>query len=253
MKYIHLLLAATIMSGSVAFTAFAEDKPLDSKAIEEVVKKVIQDNPELIIKSLQNYELKKRSDEVVKASQNLKSLEGELKNNAFSPVAGNPQGDVTIVEFFDYHCGYCKRFFAELKQFLEQDKNVRVVFKEFPILSEDSKMASKAALAVNTIDKTKYLAFHNLLMKSSGGFDMNSLTAKAKEIGIDSEKFTKAMENPAIEKELENNRKLAEALNISGTPGIIIGQEITPGAIGLEELKARVASARAANANKNSK
>ena len=254
MHFKNIMMAATMLAsmGMMAATCYAEEPaaPLDEKKIEDLVKKAIQNNPELIIKSLQDYQIKKRADEILKAAQNLRSAETDLKNNPNSPVAGNPKGDVTIVQFFDYHCGYCKRFFATLKQLMDEDKNVKIVFKEFPILSEDSRLASKAALAVNSIDKSKYIAFHALLMKNSGEFTRENLKAKAREVGIDEATFSKAMENPELEKELENNRKLAESLNISGTPGVIIGQEIAPGAIPLEELKLRVANARISGKDK---
>lgn len=244
------LLASLLCSAAFAAASFfppvshADDKPLDKGDIETIVKKVISDHPELIIQSLQNYEIRKRAEDILKAEQSLKSSENDLKNNPDSPVAGNPKGDVTIVEFFDYHCGYCKKFFSTLSQLIEEDKNIKVVFKEYPILSEDSELAAKAALAVNSLDKSKYLGFHTALMKMSGAFTLNNLTAKAQEAGIDKDAFTKAMQSPAIEKELDNNRKLAKSLNINGTPGIIIGDEIAPGAIPLEDLKAKVASAR---------
>jgi len=232
--------------------ARAQEKPLTAAETEALVKKVIAENPELIIKSVESYQIKQQAASVSKAAQNIIALQNDLTNNPHSPSAGNPKGDVTVVEFFDYHCGYCKHFFPILTQLLEQDKNVRIVFKEFPILSEDSALASKAALAVNNIDPQKYMAFHAALMKSSGRFSMEILTEKAKEAGISEEAFKKALNNPELDKEIDHNRDLAQSLNIAGTPALIIGTELVPGAVEIETLKSKVAQARNAAKEKRS-
>jgi len=223
--------------------AFADEKPLSKPEIEAIVKKVISDNPELIVQSLQNYKLQKDAEALVKANDSLKVIKPELSKETM-PSAGNPKGDVTIMEFFDYHCGYCKRFYGEVSKLIQDDKNVRVVFVEFPILSPDSREASKAALAVNNIDKSKYFAFHTALMQAQGGFNQEVLNAKAKELGIDTAKMEKEMANPEIEKQLNRNKDIAIQLNISGTPAIIIGNEVVGGAISYEELKKKVDEAR---------
>ncbi|MEI7669262.1 MAG: DsbA family protein, partial [Pseudomonadota bacterium] len=144
----------------------------------------------------------------------------------------------------NYHCGYCKKFFQEVSQLIAEDKNVKIVFREFPILSEDSRLASKAALAVNSIDKNKYLAFHTALMNFRGEFTIESLISQAKELGIDEATFKKAFENPEIDKQIESNRELAKSLDISGTPAIIIDNEIAPGAIPYSQLKEKVENSR---------
>jgi len=212
--------------------------------VEAIVKKVIANNPELLVKSLQSYEAKEQAAKASKAAQNITALQGDLNDNPNSPSVGNPNGDVTVVEFFDYHCGYCKHFYPTVSQLIEQDKKVRVVFKEFPILSADSGVAAKAALAVNSIDPSKYFAFHTALMESTGSFDMSMLTEKAKEVGIDKETFLKAMKNPELSHELDHNKELAQALGIGGTPVIIIGTQFMPGAISYDMLKDKVAIAR---------
>ena len=166
---------------------------------------------------------------------------------------GNPKGDVTVVEFFDYHCGYCKRFMPEVAQLLKDDKNVRVVFKEFPILSDDSEVASRAALAVYNIDKSKYLDYHILLMQSSDSFTPEVLTANAEKVGISADDFKKAFNDPKLSKDIEDNKKLAQELAITGTPGIVIGTEFMPGAISYDKLKSTVQEVRdGQNLNKGS-
>jgi protein-disulfide isomerase len=236
------LFAGCLLLGSVA--AHAQEKPLTSAEVEAIVKKVIADNPELIVKSLQAYEAKEHAETLSKATQNIKSSQDDLNHNPDSPSAGNPKGDVTVVEFFDYHCGYCKRFFPALAKLMDEDKQIRIVFKEFPILAEDSATASKAALAVNSIDKKKYLAYHSALMQSSGSFTLDMLTEEANKLGISKAAFEKALKNPGIEKELDHNKELAQALGISGTPVIIVGTQFIPGAVGLDTLKEKIAAAR---------
>ncbi len=239
---ISIFATSLVLSSSAAN---AQEKPLTEAQVEEIVKKVIKENPDLIVKSVEMYQMKEQADSLSKAAKNVVAMQGDLQNNPNSPSIGNPNADVTIVEFFDYHCGYCKRFFPVLTQLLDSDHNLRLVFKEFPILAEDSALAAKAALAVNHIDKNKYLPFHTVLMKSSMGFTMENLTAKAKEIGIDPEDFKKAMQNPDLDKEISHNKDIAQQLNIAGTPAVIIGNEVIPGAITLDVLKEKVAAARA--------
>jgi len=240
---VFIVVLSMVLSSS---PTYAEDKPLTRAEVESIVKKTLQDNPEVIVKSLEAYQARQQAATMAKAAQNIIALQGDLKNNPNSPSIGNPNADVAVIEFFDYHCGYCKHFFPVISKLLEDDKNVNVVFKEFPILSEDSVLAAKAALAVNSIDKTKYFAFHSELMKAAGRYTMEILTEKAKEAGIDADTFKKAMSNPDIEKELSHNKELAQSLNIGGTPAIIIGKELLPGAVELDTIKAKIAAAREA-------
>jgi len=127
-----------------------------------------------------------------------------------------------------------------------------VVFKEFPILSEDSELAARAALAVYSIDKSKYFDYHTALMKSSGAFTMDMLTEKAKEVGIDPEAFKKALENPDVAKELSHNKEIAQSLHIDATPTVIVDTSLMTGAIDLDALKAKIADSRKAAAKKKS-
>jgi protein-disulfide isomerase len=250
--FTSLLVSAAAMSLVLTAPYANAQGTLTKSDVEAIVKKVIQDNPELILNSVKEYQMKQQAAMLSKASQNIVAMQGDLKNNPNSPSAGNPNGDVTVVEFFDYHCHYCKQFYPALAKLMDEDKNVRIVFKEFPILSEDSALAAMAALAVYSIDKSKYFAFHTELMKSSGAFTMDMLEAKAKEVGIDPDAFKKAMANPDLNKEIDHNKELAQSIGISGTPGIIVGTELIPGAVEYDALKAKVAAARQAAKEKRS-
>jgi protein-disulfide isomerase len=249
-------LAALLVSSACTLFAplgaSADDaKPLTHDEVEAVVKQVIHDNPELIIQAVEDYQQKQQMASVSKAAQNIISLQKDLNHDPLSPSIGNPKGDVTLVEFFDYHCGYCKHFFPEIGKLLKDDPNVRIVFKEFPILSEDSETASRAALAVYKIDPSKYFEFHTLLMKSSGTFSQEMLEGKAKEIGISPEELRKAMDDPNISKELERNKTMAQAIDIQGTPGLIIGTSMTPGAVPYDILKEKIADVRSRGKKKS--
>ena len=236
------LLAALLASAPVAHAA--DEKSLTKAETEALIKKVIHDNPELIFQTLLDYQSRTHLEEISKRAVNVSKQQDKLNYDPRSPWAGNPKGDVTVVEFFDYHCGYCKSFVPELGKLIDQDKNVRVVFKEYPILSEDSTYAAKASLAVFQIDPAKYMDYHIQLMSQRGNFNEEILTSLAQRVGIDPETFKKKLADPEIEKDLANNRELAGDLGISSTPTIVVGTDITPGAISYEGLKKRVEDVR---------
>jgi protein-disulfide isomerase len=232
--------AALVMATLAPVAAGADDaKPMSQAEVEAIVKKVIKENPDLIFQTLLDYQQKTAAERMSKATQNLVALQEKISHDTHSPSIGNPNGDVTLIEFFDYHCGYCKRFFPEIPKLLEEDKGVRVIFKEFPILSEDS-----AALAVYSIDPKKYYDYHIELMNSSGKFTEDMLTDAATHIGIDADAFKKAFQDPERKKTIEANRKLADDLGVDATPAIIIGTELLPGAVPYEDLKAKIQEVR---------
>lgn len=229
-----------------AGAASAQEKPVTRKEVEEIVKQVILDNPEVLMKSVENYQVKMQAERAANASKAIKDMEKELASDTLSPVVGNPKGSVTLIEFFDYHCGYCKHMLPVVTQLIEEDKDVKVVFKEFPILSEDSVTAAKAALAVYKIAPKKYFDFHTALMKASGSFDEAKLLEVAKSLGIDPDKVKSAMASKEVDDEITKNRAIATKAGISGTPAMIIGGQLIPGAVEIGELKKKVAAERAA-------
>ena len=160
------------------------------------------------------------------------------------PVGGNPRGDVTIVEFFDVRCGYCKRMEPVMAQFLAQDRNVRIIYKDLPILGPTSVLASKALLAAQK--QNAYEKLREALMKVSGEISTSSIQAEAQKLGLDWPRLSKDMEDPAIKQRIDANLALAQMLGIQGTPAMVVGTELIPGAVGLTELKRVVAEARKA-------
>jgi protein-disulfide isomerase len=214
------------------------------REVEAVIQDYIQKNPEVIMRAIQSYQVKMEAEKRKQAKKNLTSLNAELSLNAGSPVIGNPDGDITIVEFFDYRCGYCKRVFPTIQALLREDGNIRYVLKELPILGPDSIFASQAALAVWNTTPEKYLSFHAALMASRGNLTAAKIFRIANDLALDTEALSKNMKNKSVNEELTMNMELSERLNITGTPAFIIGDQLSPGAISLDEIKKMVAIAR---------
>ena len=168
----------------------------------------------------------------------------ELFKDPTSPVGGNPNGDVTIVEFFDYQCGYCKRVFPRLEKLLIDDSNLRFVFKEMPILGPNSVFAARAALAARKQGEKQYVAFHKVMMASRGSLNKASVLRFATDAGLDVERLKGDMEDDNINDMIRRNLKLADALSINGTPAFVIGDTIVRGAVDLLKLKILVERAR---------
>jgi len=165
-----------------------------------------------------------------------------LLNDIDSPEAGNPDGDVTLVEFFDYNCGYCKKAFSAVQEVLEKDKKVRVVFKEFPILGPSSETAAKWALAAGK--QKKYFEFHKKLMNNKSPIDDVLLEKIAKDIGMDVDQAKKDTGSADVLKQIEDNRSLASSLGLGGTPAFVIGEEVVPGMMFPEDFLKKIAEMR---------
>ena len=212
--------------------------------IEAVVREYILNNPEIVVESLRGYEVKHRQANEDDAKKAIAANRDALERNPTSPVAGNPQGDVTIVEFFDYRCGYCKKALPAVQELLKTDKNVRMVFKEFPILGPDSLTAARTALAVWKIAPAKYLPFHLALMESRGELSEGRVLEIAKKVGVDAEKLEAAKADPEIDAMIGRNHELARTLQINGTPAFVVGGRLVPGAVDVATLRELVEAAR---------
>ncbi len=226
----------SILKGSGAGGASKEE-------IEKIIADYIQNNPKLILESVSKYQQHASEEDNKKALASIKDKLNEVENDPTSPVAGNPKGDVVLVEFLDYSCGYCKKVLPSIIKFIEEDKNIKVVFKELPILGPNSELTAKAALAVHIISPNKYFAFHKKLMGGQVG-GQESINTAAKELGIDVKAMEEKMKSPEIEKIIAKNRELASSIGIHGTPAFVVGGELVPGAVDFDTLKALVAKAR---------
>jgi len=219
--------------------AFGEEERL---AIEVIVRDYILSNPEIIVEALRGFEERQRLADVERAQRRITESRDDLQNDPSDPIGGNPDGDVTVVEFFDYQCPYCKVVAPRLTQLLQDDSDIRFVYKEWPILGPVSDIAARAALAARM--QGDYVAFHDRLMTASGRLTEESIFRAAEELGFDIQQLRRDMAAPEIDEIIRRNRALADRLGISGTPAFVIGDVFVPGAIGLAELRALVEQSR---------
>ncbi len=210
--------------------------------IETVVREYLRAHPEVVLEALQEMERREQERQRVLRSEAIRANLAQLTQDPASPVGGNPQGKVTIVEFFDYQCGYCKRQVGELKKLLQGDADVRLVYKDLPILGPPSVFAARAALAA--WKQGKHEALHEALMAISEPLTEELVLKAAGQSGLDTARLEKDMADPSVSEALDRNFQLQRALNIEGTPALIVGTEFVPGAAGVEALKALVARAR---------
>lgn len=210
--------------------------------IETVIREYLHAHPEIVVEALR--EMERRSQEVQRRqrAEAVRAHLTELTQDAGSPVGGNPNGSVTIVEFFDYQCGYCKREAVEIRKLLQADPDIRLVYKELPILGPVSAFAARAALAARS--QGKYEALHAALMATNERLTEQLVLQVAARSGVDMARLEKDMDDPSVAAALERNFELSRKLNIQGTPALIVGTEFVPGAANLDTLKELVARAR---------
>ncbi|MBM3602287.1 MAG: DsbA family protein [Alphaproteobacteria bacterium] len=234
--------AAAPAAKSTAESAKSSD-PLSREDVRAIVRDVIAKEPQLIIESLTKAQQEEELAAQKKRDEQLKTRKKELTADPDSPVAGNPKGDVTIVEFYDYNCGYCKMQATTLKKAVEEDGNVRWVFKDMPILRPESAIAAKASIAAAR--QGKHLNLHMALMALKRPIDSETVIFEtAEKAGLDVDRLKKDMADKAIGDALARSSKLAEDLGIRGTPFLIIGDKSFPGAVQESQLKAAIADAR---------
>ena len=217
---------------------------LTRSQLEQIIKDYIIKHPEVIVQTLVISEQQQKQNTETMVKQGIQTHQDELYNDKHSPVAGNPKGDVTIVEFFDYNCGFCKKISPTLAELIKEDKNVRVIFKEYPILSPESEVAAKAAIAFYQLKPEKYLDYHLAIMAHQGVPDMALLNELAAKHGVTGNQLKNMMEDKIVEKQLESVRNLGNALYIEGTPSTVIGEELVVGPIALEAMKEKIAAIR---------
>jgi protein-disulfide isomerase len=220
----------------------AEISPAQRQAIEGIIHDYLMQNPDVLIEALRGAEDKMNREADAKASKVLSERRSEIFDDPATPVGGNPRGDVTIVEFFDYRCPYCKQVLPSLQTLLKEDHDLRFIYKEMPVLGPASVTTAHAALASQR--QGKYEAFHNAMMGTKGQITEETVFRVAGSVGLDVGRLKQDMAAPEIERAIKNNLALADALNIRGTPGFIIGNHVVPGALDLEALKDMVAEAR---------
>mgnify|MGYP002830606476 CR=1 FL=1 len=212
-------------------------------AFEKVVRDYILQNPEIISEAIERLRAKQRLAEAQANKETLVTNWAAIFEDADAPVGGNPKGDVTVVEFFDYRCGVCKRIQLVVRELVKTDRNIRRVYKEWPILGPASVLAARAAIASRK--QGKYLPFHKAMMEATSDYSAPAIMAMAKSVGIDTGRLKKDMAAPEVDKIIRKNYALADKLGLNGTPSFVIGDTLLRGGRDLESLRAIVAEARA--------
>jgi len=245
-----LALAAVLFAAAVPTFEMARAQtfsPEQRGEIEKIVRDYLLRNPELLQEVIQEMERRQAQAEADKHRTAIKELAATIFNSKRQVVIGNPQGDVSLVEFFDYNCGFCRRALADKLELIKSDPKLRIVLKEFPVLGEGSTQAAQIAVAVRMQDKTggrKYLEFHQKMFASRGQIDRARALTVVREIGFDVARAEKDAASPEARQSLEEAFKLAEALGINGTPTYVVGDQVVVGAVGVEKLRAAINTAR---------
>ncbi|WHZ24667.1 MAG: 27kDa outer membrane protein [Nitrospira sp.] len=209
---------------------------------EQVIEEYIRTHPEVIEQSLQALENKRAAEEHQRQQAAIVAHQQDLLHDPTSPVSGNPTGDVTVVEFFDYRCGFCKKAASAVTQLQQDDAGVRIVYKDFPILGEASELAAKAALA--SVLQGKHRTFHEALLAAKGDLTKEQILHIAQGEGLDITRLERDMANPEWQAVIDRNRLLAKNLGINGTPAFIVGHDLVPGALDINMLQELVARRR---------
>lgn len=221
----------------------------EKAAIEDVVRDyLVTKHPEILMDAMKELQRRDQASAETKAEEAITTFKSQLFNDPNTPVGGNPKGDVTMIEFFDYQCGYCKMSEEAVLKELKEDKNVKFLYKDFPILGPMSVTAAKASFAAAR--QGKYVKFHDALMAKKDHVSEDMIYQTAKESGLDVEKLKKDMADDGIMKLIDANLKLGTDIGVRGTPMFIIGTQIYPGALQYDQLKKAVDDARAAAAPK---
>ena len=244
-----LLCAAAMVTAAVPPAGAIS--PSDKPEVEKIIREYLLANPEILRDAMMELQRREAEAESKERAAAVKTHEKLIFDSPRGVVVGNRQGDVTVVEFFDYNCGYCKRALEDMMTIMKADPKIKFVLKEFPVLGPGSIEAAQVAVAVRMQDKDgkKYLDFHQKLLGGRGQADKARAMAAAKDAGLDMAKIEKDMTSPEVRATLEENFKLAESMGMNGTPSYVVGKQVVVGAVGLDALKEKVAQARCGKAS----
>ena len=241
-----MALASSLLVGSQFLTtpaALALDDG-DKAAVEKIVREYLLSNPEILVEMQRELQAKQEASRVASAANALNQNRDAIFNSKYDVPIGDPNAPITVVEFFDYNCGFCKRSLELLQATVEKHPDVRFILKEFPILSQDSMDAHRVSLALGAIAPELYQEFHIKLMGGSGRATGESAQKLAVEMGADEAKLETAMKSDVVEGAIRETYQVAEAMGLNGTPAFIVGDEVVPGAISLQDLEGRYENLR---------
>ncbi len=242
-------LAGLVCAGAIAVpaTAGADQTAFDKgqqEAIGAIVKDYLMQHPEVVRDAMQELDRRQQVAEAEAKKANVAQYADLLFNSKRQVVLGNPEGDVTLVEFFDYNCGYCKRAHADMKRLMDEDKGLRVVLKEFPVLGPGSEEAAQVAVVVHQMAPEKYQAFFDELLMGRGEVNGARALAVATDIGLDPAAIKAKLKDPEVAATIGESYTLAQALGINGTPTYVMQGDVVVGAVGYDALKAKIKSVR---------
>ena len=238
MKCFRSIAAGLVLLCGAAFTADAED--FSKPDIEKIVREYLLANPEVIQEALLALEQKRRDSETLARAETIRSQSDILFNSVNQAEIGNPKGDVTLIEFFDYNCSFCKKAFPDLIRLMEEDPNLRVVMKEFPVLGQGSVEAAQISIAVQQLDPEKYMDFHATMISRRGQASKAVALDVAEQIGMNRAEVEKHADSSKINIPIEEVYALANGLGLTGTPSYVIGDEVVMGAVGYESLRKKI-------------
>jgi protein-disulfide isomerase len=239
---IFLLMLLTLAASGIAAHAQTALSPDQERAVRELLRQELKEHPELVLDAIRQLQARDREQSEERHRDLIRLHRDELAPDGEDFVAGNPKGDVTLVEFFDYRCPYCKAMAEPLQALIKKDGNLRLVLKEFPILGPNSTLASRASIGARP--QGHYLAFHQALLTYKGDLDDRAITSIARTVGIDTGKMKARSEDAQVAAKLSRNLDLGRALELDGTPAFIIGDQLIPGAVDLQMLEQAIAEAR---------
>lgn len=241
------LLAGTALALATTLPAAAEMTAAEREAFRAEVRAYLLENPEVLIEAMNELELREQAAAAERDKQMLAEQSEAIFNDPASWVGGNPEGDITVVEFIDYRCGYCRKAWQEVDALVEQDGNIRFVLKEFPILGEESVLSSRFAIAVLQLHGNEaYKKAHDALLSLRGDATPEALARVAEEMGLDPAPVMERMSADAVTKVIEDNHRLAQKMEISGTPTFVVGGTMVRGYVPLEGMQQIVAEQRKA-------
>ena len=252
LKFSAILHTASLLLGLILFglglsvsSSLAQMPASQKSEIESIVKDYLLNNPEILRDALTELDRREKLAAEAARRKAVTDLAPQIFNSNNQVVVGNPKGKVTLVEFFDYNCTYCKRTVDDIQALMKADPDLRVVLKEFPVLGPGSVEAAQVATALrNQLSGDKYWAFHRRFLTSRGPANKAAALAAAKETGIDMDRLNKDIDRPDVRASIEESMKIADSLSLTGTPSFVIGDEVIVGAVGLDELKARIGNVR---------
>ncbi len=233
------------LTNTPATTAFAQEPELIDRAeVQAIIRSYLLENPELIEEVQQALETKRRVEAAVRSQEALERNADLIFNSDNQAVIGNPDGDVTVVEFFDYNCGFCQRAMNDMNALLSEDDNIRFILKELPILGPASVSASQFSTAVYRLFPARYEEFHNRLLGLDAPKDGSAALTIAKDMGLDEEALIAEADKPDVVDAFREANGLANELGVTGTPSYVIGNEVVFGAVGVNTLRTKIENMR---------